>query len=364
MNITTTPFIDQLLTAGAPVAIGISGGKDSTAVAFATMEHLDTIGHTGPRVLIHSDLGMVEWKDSQPTCDRLAQRLGMELMVVNRKAGGMMERWETRWANNVDRYINLECVKIILPWSTASMRFCTSELKRDVICAALVKRFPKSTILSVSGIRRDESPNRAKAHILRDQPKLTSKKWQTTGYEWNSLLEWKLADVFQYLDAKKFLLHEAYRTYGSSRVSCAFCILGSKSDLAASSTCPDNQDIYRRMVDLEIKSTFGFQDKKWLADVNPGILSAQSVKDIEISKLAASIRIDAETRIPKHLLYTSGWPTCIPTEEEAALLAEVRITVADALGLAIRYTDPESIITRYEELMNAKLAKTLSPAAG
>ena len=42
------------LAANAPVAIGVSGGKDSCAAALATIEHLDAIGHTGPRLsLIH-----------------------------------------------------------------------------------------------------------------------------------------------------------------------------------------------------------------------------------------------------------------------------------------------------------------------
>src|SRR5581483_2926625 len=98
--------------------------------------------HRGPRVLIHSDLGRVEWGDSLPQCERLAAHLGLELIVVRRQAGGLMERWQTRWANNVARCAALECVKLILPWSTASMRFCTSELKTAIICRELVQRFP------------------------------------------------------------------------------------------------------------------------------------------------------------------------------------------------------------------------------
>lgn len=57
-SVATTPEIDRLLNDGAPVAIGVSGGKDSSAVAFATVAHLDRIGHSGPRVLIHSDPGI------------------------------------------------------------------------------------------------------------------------------------------------------------------------------------------------------------------------------------------------------------------------------------------------------------------
>lgn len=121
-QVSTTDEVDAMLAAGAVVAIGVSGGKDSQATAIRLARHLDDIGHSGTRVLIHSDLGRVEWKDSLPVCERLAKRLGMKLIVVRRSAGDMMDRWLTRWENNVSRYANLECVKLILPWSTPSMR--------------------------------------------------------------------------------------------------------------------------------------------------------------------------------------------------------------------------------------------------
>jgi hypothetical protein len=81
----------------APVAIGVSGGKDSSAVAIATVAHLDKIGHTGPRVLVHADLGV-------DGVGRLAAHLraaggaaGPGTVVVRRKQGDMMDRWEQRW---------------------------------------------------------------------------------------------------------------------------------------------------------------------------------------------------------------------------------------------------------------------------
>ena len=355
-TIATTPPIDQLLRAQAPVCIGCSGGKDSCAVAFATLAHLDAIGHQGPRILMHADLGVVEWKDSAPTCARLADRLGLELVTVRRKAGDMMERWEGRWHNNVERYINLECVKLILPWSTASMRFCTSELKTDVMCADLVKRFPQSTILSVSGIRREESSKRKRAPVLKAQPKLTSKKWETSGYGWNPLLEWKLPQVLGYLEAQRFELHEAYRVFKSSRVSCCFCILASEADLAAAASCPDNADIYRRMVDLEIASSFAFRERDWLGDVRPALLTPEQVEGLARAKAVARVRAEVESAIPDHLLYEKGWPTCVPTWAEAELLCRVRRTVAAAVGLEVRFTTPGELIDRYQELMDAKIA--------
>ncbi|BDI33368.1 hypothetical protein CCAX7_54190 [Capsulimonas corticalis] len=346
--------VAALLGLNAPVAVGVSGGKDSAAVAFATFDYLDTIGHTGKRLLIHSDLGSVEWRDSLPACERLADRLGAQLVVVRRASGGLMERWETRWRNNVDRYVNLKCVKLILPWSTPSMRFCTSELKTDVICRELVRRFPGETILSVSGIRAEESAQRAKAPISKAQEKLTSKTQDTRGLDWHPILSWTKADIFAYLRSKGFDLHEAYTRYGASRVSCTCCIMSSEDDLRAAASCADNHEIYRRMCELEIVSTFSFQERGWLADIAPHLLTRDQIQRLARAKSAARLRETAEARIPAHLLYTKGWPTCVPTDAEADLLCTVRVTVAATLGLDVLYTEPSALIGRYGELMELK----------
>ena len=64
----------------------------------------------------------------------------------------MMDRWLSRWEGNVARYANLECVKLILPWSTPSTRFCTAELKSAVIASAMRRRFPTGEVISAVGI--------------------------------------------------------------------------------------------------------------------------------------------------------------------------------------------------------------------
>jgi 3'-phosphoadenosine 5'-phosphosulfate sulfotransferase (PAPS reductase)/FAD synthetase len=350
--IATTPTTDNLLSNHAPVAIGVSGGKDSDAVSFAVTEYLDTIGHAGPRILIHADLGRTEWQRSLPQCERLAGRLGVELVVVRRQAGDMMDRWLTRWANNVARYCNLECVKLILPWSTAAMRFCTSELKTAIICRELVKRFPGQTILSVAGIRRDESPNRAKAPICKQQNKLTSATHQTTGYDWLPILDWTKQDVIDLHTARGFPLHEAYAT--NSRVSCVFCILASQADLLASTTWPEHASLYREMVDLEIVSTFSFQDSAWLGDLAPQLLLDAQQRGLVEAKRRAREREAIEASIPSHLLYTKGWPTCMPTAAEARLLAGVRGEIGALMGLDVQYIDAASVLDRYAELMRGR----------
>jgi 3'-phosphoadenosine 5'-phosphosulfate sulfotransferase (PAPS reductase)/FAD synthetase len=345
---------DLLLDPLSTLALSTSGGKDSIAMAHRVNTYLDEIGFKGVRVLIHSDLGRVEWRDSLPACERLAKQLGMELMVVRRKAGDMLSRWQGRWAANARRYENLECVKLTLPWSTPKMRFCTSELKHDVISAALRKRFPKNPIISVSGIRRAESSARAKMPVSSKDTKLTRKG--AVGVMWNAIIDWSTPDVFQYHADHNIPLHEAYTKYGASRVSCAYCIMSSKQDLRAAANCSDNVPVYREMVELEANSSFAFQDK-WLADTAPEHLSDDLRARVQQAKQAAELRQAAESVIPDHLLYSKGWPTCIPSPEEAEMLASVRRRVGALLGLNMSYVDGPAVLARYEDLMAQKLKK-------
>jgi 3'-phosphoadenosine 5'-phosphosulfate sulfotransferase (PAPS reductase)/FAD synthetase len=352
-EVLVTPEITSALEVGAAVAIGVSGGKDSAATALATIDYLEDAGHRGPRVLIHSDLGRVEWRQSLPACQRLAVRLGLELMVVRRETGDLVDRWRLRWENNVRRYAELSCVKLILPWSTASMRFCTSELKTSIICRALVQRFPGQTILSATGIRRQESPNRAKAPVAKPQPKLASVSRRTQGLDWHPILDWTTQQVFGYLEEKEVPLHEAYTQYGSSRVSCCFCILSSQRDLGAAARCAENQAVYRDLVGLEAASTFSFQPTRWLGDVAPHWLTGELRQAVIVAKACARRREAAEAKIPQHLLYTEGWPRTVPTLAEASLLSDVRREVASAVGIEVGYTEPLEVIRRFEELLSS-----------
>jgi len=365
--------IRALIAADAPVAVGVSGGKDSCAAAIATVEHLRAVGHEGPVVLVHADLGdpdpalNVEWDDSLPTCERLAAFLKVPLVVTKRAAGGMMKRWQKRWQNNVKRYAELSCVKIILPWSTPSMRFCTSELKSAPIASKLVKLFPGQRIISACGIRREEGKGRKEsartnAPTSKENKRLTNKRASTSGVDWNPIAAWSTSDVFAICAARSFQMHEGYAR-GMSRISCRFCIMQDTSDQRVSASVAANAPVLRTIVGLEIKSTFAFQGSGWLGDVAPELLDDATRAAIVAAKDRAAKRVQIEKRIPKHLLYTKGWPTVMPTQEEAELLCAVRREVAALLGIKVSCTEPAKLIARYAELMAKKAAKETAKAA-
>lgn len=353
--------IGILLEANAVVAVGVSGGKDSIATGLAVHDHLNSIGHKGPRLLVHSDLGRVEWKDSLPACERLAERIGWELLTVRRQAGDMLARWESRWESNVKRYRDLESVSLILPWSTPSMRFCTSELKTAVICSALKKRYPDQHIINASGIRAQESSARAKQPVAKPQNRLAGKGMQ--GWDWAPIHAWKHEDVFSIIADNRLALHEAYTRYGVSRVSCAYCIMSSGADLLAAAGCADNHDLYRDMVALETRSSFAFQGARWLGDVAPALLSSEQRAAVAEAKQIAVRRQQAEAAIPEHLRFKDGWPESVPTADEANLLAGVRREVASLLRLDIGYTTGESVRERIAQLKEEGDLKRAAKAA-
>lgn len=362
-KVSVTAEVDNLLRAGAVCAIGVSGGKDSQACTDAVVRHLDEIGHTGPRVLVHADLGRVEWNDSLPVCEELAAKFGLELLVVRRPAGDMMDRWKSRWKANLKRYADLSCVKLILPWSTPSLRFCTSELKIDPLTRELKKRFPNHDIVNVAGIRRQESTTRAKMPVSAPQEKLKRKRSGKVGVTWNAIIEFTIDDVFASIAQAGLRLHEAYVRYGVSRVSCVFCIMSCQADLRASSACEDNADVYCEMVQLEADSTFAFQGQHWLADTAPQLLSADLQQAVSVAKNKAVRRVEIESQIPPHLLYTKGWPTAVPSDEDADILARVRQEMAGLFGIDLAYTTRESIQQRYAELIAAAAVKKAHAAA-
>ena len=364
--------VQALIAADAPCAVGVSGGKDSCAAAISVVEHLRAVGHKGTVVLVHADLGDadpaldVEWRDSLPTCERLAAFLGVELIITRRAAGGMMKRWLKRWQNNVKRYAELSCVKIILPWSTPSMRFCTSELKSAPIASELVKRFPGQKIISACGIRREEGNGRAQsartnAPTSKANKRLTNKRLKTSGIDWNPIAAWSTADVFALCADRGFQMHEGYGM-GMGRISCRFCIMQDLSDQRVSASVADNAPVFRTIAGLEILSTFAFQGSRWLADIAPQLLDDATRAQLALAKERAAKRVQIEKRVPKHLLYTKGWPTVMPTEAEAELLCAVRREVADLLGFKIQYTAPDKLVARYADLMAQKAVKEAASA--
>ena len=364
--ISTAPEVDRLIDAGAPIVICVSGGKDSRLVATESVAHARGRGHTGEILLCYSDLGRVVWSDAREQCEALARHLDVRLQVVGRKAGGLMERWQKRWEDNLTRYKELSCVKLILPWSTPAMRFCTSELKTTIIQSWIRKTY-KEPVICVLGIRRDEGRSKKsgrgaapvfKLHeVTIKDGKVKQPSLPVGSVDWNAIVDVKTETVFQIMRASVLPMPSSY-TFDATRYSCCFCIMATTPDHAAGTRDPRNQDLYREQCELEISSTFAFQDGKWLSDVAPHLLTESQRKRLTQAKVKAEQREETERVIPKHLLYVKGWPVSQPTLEECAFLAERRRAVASIMEIQVEHTTAISVWNRYAALLRLKEEKS------
>lgn len=348
--------IAKMLARNAVVALGVSGGKDSVAMTLKMWRFLQEIEFLGEVVLIHSDLGHIEHADSLPTCHRLSEKTGFPLVVVKPRID-MIGRFYQRNGDNANRYVNLLCVKMITPWSSSKLRFCTSEMKIAPITAKLKKMFPGRAIINAVGIRGEESDARKRKPVSKVNKRLYTKSNRTRGRDWNPILNYLIEHVWLAHRGECFAAHEAYDKNGNSRVSCCACVLATVEDIRASMKDERNHESYRLLVRLEVVSSYSFSQSFWLGDACPELLDAETLIELLAAKQRAMARIQIEAEIPDILLYVKGWPTFQPSLEQCELIASVRRRIGQLYGLPVKYTTAIEVYDRYAELLLLKEQK-------
>lgn len=218
--------IQQLIDDGAIFFCSHSGGKDSQAM----YEFLRSIIPVHQIVVVHADLGWVEWEGVQ---DHIIQNSIHEVWVV-RANKGFLEMVEKRGM-----------------WPSAKHRQCTSDLKRGPIMK-FIRQYLKDRGLRIGvncmGIRAAESASRAKKEPFRFNA--AESCGHRDVWDWMPIFEWSTPEVFQYI---KDAGQEPFWAYadGNERLSCVFCIMGSVNDLRHGAIC--NPELYKRYVELERK---------------------------------------------------------------------------------------------------------------
>lgn len=90
------PEIDTALRQGAGVAIGVSGGKDSSALLITLSSLLRTRYPEAEMVALHADTGM-EWRQTEPHLRDITSRLGIPFHIVRREQGDLLQRIQQRY---------------------------------------------------------------------------------------------------------------------------------------------------------------------------------------------------------------------------------------------------------------------------
>lgn len=210
--------IKTLVAEGALFVANHSGGKDSMAM----LEALLKIVPSAQILVVHASLGDIEWNGAQDKAEQHADAHGLPFIVA-KSIKTFFEMVEHRF--KVRPGPNSPC------WPSAANRQCTSDLKRGPI-EREVRRYAKAhgftKIVSCMGIRAAESCMRAKAAPFRrnERGSVAGRDW----YEWLPIHGFTLTQVLATIAASPLLSHFAY-ALGNDRLSCIFCIMGSKNDL-------------------------------------------------------------------------------------------------------------------------------------
>jgi DNA sulfur modification protein DndC len=220
--------IDQLINDGAIFYVSHSGGKDSQAM-YALLKKVIPAEQI---VVVHADLGEVEWNGVQ---DHIRNNSEHPVNVVraNKTFLGMVEKRGM--------------------WPSAAYRQCTSDLKRGPIFKFIRNdlKARKATIaINCMGLRAQESSARAKK-----EPFSYNKQESCNGrvirhvYNWLPIFYMTTQEVFEAIRLSGEQPFWAYEK--NERLSCVFCIMGCVNDLIHGAE--QNPELYKKYVELEKK---------------------------------------------------------------------------------------------------------------
>lgn len=338
MLIATTPEIVDLAKRGAWFVFSVSGGKDSGAALHAGCAWLDEMGHPRDRrIALHADLQRAEWPETLDTVRRVADHVGIRCETTF-QTKDLLWRFEDRWRRCLDRYAALEAISLPTPWSSSSSLFCRSEQKEVSLSrykAALADSLP---VVGITGLRRQESARRAGIDICSVDGAMKRRN-NRAGLLWNPIAEWSADEVFAYHAANGIPLHRAY-SLGSTRLSCAYCVLASRNDLTVAYTSGENLSTYRAYVALEIRSAFSFQPSAWLADLADD--EQTNHDELARAKEIATERRALQAELPKTLLKAKSIQNI--ERPDAVALARVRKRIGELYGIQPIGTDADEII--------------------
>ena len=247
--------VQSLIARGAIFYCSTSGGKDSQAMT-ALLARLIPAEQL---VYVHANLGEVEWHGVQ---DHINDTL---------PAGGELNVVTANWADGTEKTL-LGMVENRGMWPSSAYRQCTSDLKRNPIQKFIrrdLKARGSKLAVNCMGIRSEESKSRAKniSEKFVDGWRLATKEMCAAGrevYDWYPLHDWSTEMVFAQIKRAGQQPHYAYAE-GNERLSCCFCIMGSKNDLRNAARL--RPELAAKYIALEEKIGHRFTDKATLAEL-------------------------------------------------------------------------------------------------
>ena len=241
--------------------ISISGGKDSDAMTYLLLALREIHGWRCQVMLLHCDMGRMEWQTTPAYVDAFAQRVNLPLQVVRYEHRDLLDAIHQRMRDRPD----------VPPFPSAKARYCTATFKRQVTDKFIRRIAPQNGMVVVAmGLRADESRTRASKAVWGVRKSVDAPTKQRNVYDWLPIHALTLDEVWTTIRANGNVFHEAY-SHGNTRLSCALCVLGSLNDLLNGAL--HNPKIYLELCRIELESGFSFQPNRWLCSLRPELLS-------------------------------------------------------------------------------------------
>lgn len=230
--------IASLVESGALFVANHSGGKDSQVQLIRLLERVPP----SQLLVVHASLGAMEWPGAMELARDQAGEAGLPFIVA-KAAKTLLEMVERRFQSRPD----------VPSWPSASTRQCTSDLKRGPIQRE-VRRYAKArgfkTIVNCLGLRRQESPGRAKRAVF---SRMAISNSVHTWFEWLPVHDMSADQVFSAIAAAGQKPHYAY-ALGNDRLSCVFCIMASKADLRNGRAA--RPELFKQYVEMEQRTGY------------------------------------------------------------------------------------------------------------
>lgn len=249
------------------ILINSSAGKDSQSMLDFVVEQADAASVRDRIVVVHADLGRVEWQGTRELAERQARHYGVRFEVVRREKRDLLEEVEARGA-----------------WPSSKQRYCTSYYKRETVAKLLTRLtaeryngFPPAPpycsqcrILECLGFRAEESPARKKKPVFQRNGRATNGRRLVD--TWLPIHTWTLDEVWARIKASGVEHHRAY-DLGMPRLSCCFCIFAPKSALMIAGE--HNPALLAEYAALEVRIGHKFRQDMAIGDVKAALDSGE-----------------------------------------------------------------------------------------
>lgn len=250
------------------ILVNSSAGKDSQAMLDLIAQLADEAGVSERVVVVHADLGRVEWQGTRELAQEQAEHYGFRFEVVSRPQGDLLDQIRSRG---------------MFPSSNA--RYCTSDQKTGQV-ARLMTQLAKEhreagndgpcRILSCLGLRAAESSARAK------KPEFKHDKRASNGRRhvdtWLPIFNWSKDEVWERIRKAGTRHHQAY-DLGMPRLSCVFCVFAPKPALMLAGK--HNPELLQQYVDLEREIDHKFTQNLSLVEIMEALQRGEDPGEIK-----------------------------------------------------------------------------------